>query len=112
MTKIAKITLMFALMNGLMLTTWADKGVGKKKAKVSLNLANNSTSKNLTFNLKSEVKYKGSLLNGSDNSVVFNNTVTYKNGKTVYIIPGKQKVVVPEMKQGYTGLKLILKPKL
>lgn len=113
MTKITKIVLLLSMLNGFMLTTWADRGVGKKKTKVNLNLANNNTSGNLSFNLKTGLKYKGSLLNGNNNNTVsFNNLVTYQKGNTVYIVPYKQKVVVPEMKQGYTGMKLILKPKL
>jgi hypothetical protein len=35
--------------------------------------------------------------------------LTYQKGNTVYIIPQKQVYTVPEMKQGYTGLKLIIK---
>lgn len=112
MTKITKIVLLICILNGFMLTTWADKGVGKKKAKVALNLTV-SAPKNLSFNLKTGLKYKGSLLNTStNNSPVYNNMLTYQKGNTVYIIPYKQKVVVPEVKQGYTGMKLILKPKL
>ena len=115
MTKITKIVLLMSILNGFMLTTWADKGVGKKKAKVPLNLVNANAPKSLSFNLKTGLKYKGSLLNGSagsKNTVSYNNMLTYQKGNTVYIIPYKQKVVVPEMKQGYTGMKLILKPKL
>jgi hypothetical protein len=113
MTKITKIVLLICILNGFMLTTWADKGVGKKKAKVALNLTVN-TPKNLSFNLKTGLKYKGSLLNTTTgtNGAVYNNMLTYQKGNTVYIIPYKQKVVVPEVKQGYTGMKLILKPKL
>ena len=114
MTKITKIVLLLSILNGVMLTTWADKGVGKKKAKVNLNLANVNTPKSLSFNLKTGLKYKGSLLTGTSsgkNTVMYNNLVTYQKGNTIYIIPYKQKVVVPEVKQGYTGMKLILKPK-
>ncbi|RZK19939.1 MAG: hypothetical protein EOO43_11435 [Flavobacterium sp.] len=111
MIKIAKIVLLMSILNGFMLTTWADRGVGKKKAKITLNLSNVTSSKNLSFNLKSGVKYKGSLLNGNTANT-YNNLVTYQKGNTVYIIPTRQKIVVPEVKQGYTGMKLILKPKL
>ncbi|MBC7938061.1 MAG: hypothetical protein H7Y86_22150 [Rhizobacter sp.] len=114
MTKITKIVLLLGILNGFMLTSWADRGVGKKKAKVALNLVNVNSPKNLSFNLKTGLKYKGSLLNGTagnKNTVLYNNLVTYQKGNTIYIIPYKQKVVVPEVKQGYTGMKLILKPK-
>ena len=112
MTKVTKIVLLVSILNGFMFTTWADRGVGKKKTKVNLNLANNGASKNLSFNLKAGLKYKGALLNTGSNTASFNNMVTYQKGNTVYIIPYKQKVIVPEVKQGYTGMKLILKPKL
>jgi hypothetical protein len=42
-------------------------------------------------------------------SYLNNTLVTYQKGNTVYIIPQKQVYTVPEMKQGYTGLKLIIK---
>ncbi len=116
MTKIAKILLLLTILNGFMLTSWADRGVGKKKAKVVLNLVNVNSSRNLSLNLKTGLKYKGSLLTGTTTtgnkgSILYNNLVTYQKGNTIYIIPHKQKVVVPEMKQGYTGMKLILKPR-
>jgi len=109
MNKITKIVLLLSVLNGFMLTTWADRGVGKKKAKVSLNLGNSSVSRS-GFNIKSNLKYNGSSLNTNSNS--YNNLVTYQKGNTVYMVPFKQKVVVPEMKQGYTGMKLIIKTKL
>ncbi|RYY70905.1 MAG: hypothetical protein EOO13_04980 [Chitinophagaceae bacterium] len=116
MKKVTKIVLLLSILNGFMLTTWADRGgVGKKKAKVSLNIVDVNSPKSLSFNLKTGLKYKGSLLNGNTaagkSTVLYNNLVTYQKGNTIYIIPNKQKVVVSEMKQGYTGMKLILKPK-
>jgi hypothetical protein len=35
--------------------------------------------------------------------------LTYQKGNTVYIIPHKQVIAVPEMKQGYTGMKIIIR---
>ena len=116
MSKVTKIVLILAILNGVMLTTFADRGVGKKKTKVSLNIVNNvNFSKALSFNLKTGLKYKGSLLTSVEttkNSVLYNTLVTYQKGNTIYIIPYKQRIVVPEMKQGYTGMKLIIKPNL
>ena len=92
----------------------ADKGVGKKnKSKVTLNInAGNSLRKSIGLNLKTGLKYTGSLLanqqvNGT--SYLKNSLLTYQKGNTVYIIPHKQVFTVPEMKQGYTGVKLIIK---
>ncbi|MFT3981869.1 MAG: hypothetical protein QM687_15490 [Ferruginibacter sp.] len=115
MSKITKIVLLLFVMNGLMLSSWADRGVGKKKTKVNLNLTNPRTTSTTSFTLKSGVKYKGSLLTNTEESktsFTSNSTVSYQKGNTIYIIPYKQKVVVPEMKQGYTGVKLILQTKL
>ena len=116
MNKITKIVLILVILNGIMLTTFADRGVGRKKTKVSLNIVNNTSfSKALSFNLKTGLKYKGSLLSSVEtnkNSILYNSLVTYQKGNTIYVIPYKQRVVVPEMKQGYTGMKLIIKPKL
>jgi hypothetical protein len=114
MSKFAKISLLFFVMNGVMFTSWADRGVGKKKTNITLNLASRS-GKNLSFNLKTGLKYKGSLLTSTETvktGVQLNNIVTYKKGNNIYIIPFKQKVLVPEIEKGYTGMKVILKPKL
>lgn len=114
MTKITRILLLMTMLSGIMLTSWADGGVGKRKAKTAINLVNVTSSNSISLNLKTGMKYKGSLLSGtagSKTSVVYNNLITYQKGNTIYILPSKQKVVVPEMKQGYTGMKLILKPR-
>jgi hypothetical protein len=93
----------------------ADKGTGKKSktAKVTLNVSTPSTLKNsLAFNFKNGLKYKGSLVLNQQrsNNLMFKNTiVTYQKGNTTYIIPYKHRVVMPEVKQGYTGLKLIIR---
>jgi hypothetical protein len=114
MTKFAKISLLFFVMNGVMLTSWADKGVGKKKSSITLNLAS-KPGKNLSFNLKTGLKYKGTLLSSTEtvkSGVQLNNVVTYQKGNNIYIVPFKQSLVVPENKPGYAGMKVILKPKL
>lgn len=111
----AKIILVVVMLCGITFSALADKGIGKKsKAKATLNIATtNSLRNSISLNLKSGLKYTGSLLvnqqsNGS--SVLTNTLVTYQKGNTVYIIPHKQVIAVPEMRQGYTGMKLIIKP--
>ncbi len=116
MSNISKIVLLVAVLNGIVLTSIADRGVGNNKRKISLNITTTGTlAKTLSFNLKSGLKYRGSLLNRvetSKNSLSYNSLITYQKGNTIYIVPYKQKILVPEVKQGYTGMKLIIKPKL
>lgn len=103
------------LMNGIMLSSWADRGVGKKKSKLSLNLNTPRSTGTVSLTLKSGLSYKGNQINSNESknkSFSDITTLSYKKGNTIYIIPYKQKVVVPDVKQGYTGVKLIIKPKL
>jgi hypothetical protein len=114
MSQLAKSILIIGILSGNMLMSFADRGIGRKsKAKISLNIPLNTSLKNsISINLKSGLKYKGSLLTGiqKDGDVVTsNNIITYQKGSNIYIIPYKQKIIVPEVKQGYTGMKLIIK---
>jgi len=114
MLKKAKIILVVLMLSGIGFTAMADKGIGKKsKNKVSLNInSGNSIRKSISLNLKSGLKYTGSLMANqqANGSSYFNSTLlTYQKGNTVYIIPQKQVYTVPEIKPGYTGLKLIIK---
>ncbi|MEP6712587.1 MAG: hypothetical protein ABJA37_09240 [Ferruginibacter sp.] len=109
-----KIILLFSIFNGIILFSFADRGVGKKaKTKVSLNIkTTGSFSKDLAFNLKTGLTYKGSLLSNiqsNNSSLLYNTFVTYQKGNTIYIVPFKQKILVPEIHQGYTGMKLIIR---
>ena len=114
MIKKAKLILIVLVLSGIGFSAMADKGIGKKnKAKVTLNInAGNSLRNSIGLNLKTGLKYTGSLLanqqvNGT--SYLNNTLLTYQKGNTVYIIPHKQVFAVPDMKQGYTGVKLIIK---
>lgn len=114
MLKKAKMLLVILMLSGIGFSAMADKGIGKKnKAKISLNInSGNSIRKSISLNLKSGLKYTGSLMasqqvNGT--SYLNNTLLTYQKGNTVYIIPQKQVYTVPEIKPGYTGLKLIIK---
>ena len=114
MLKKAKIMLVVLMLSGIGFSAMADKGIGKKnKTKITLNInSGNSIRKSISLNLKSGLKYTGSLMASqqvSGTSYLTNNLLTYQKGNTVYIIPQKQVYTVPEMKQGYTGLKLIIK---
>lgn len=114
MLKKAKLILIVLMLSGIGFSAMADKGIGKKsKSKVALNIKTGGTLKNsIGLNLKSGLKYTGSLLanqqvNGK--SYLNNTLLTYQKGNTVYIIPHKQVFAVPDMKQGYTGVKLVIK---
>ena len=114
MLKKAKMVLVVLMLSGICFSALADKGIGKKnKTKITLNInSGNSIRKSISLNLKSGLKYTGSLMasqQASGTSYLTNNLLTYQKGNTVYIIPQKQVYTVPEMKQGYTGLKLIIK---
>jgi hypothetical protein len=114
MLKKAKMLLIILMLSGIGFSASADKGIGKKnKAKVSLNInAENSLRNSISLNFKAGLKYTGSLLASqelSGTSYFSNTLLTYQKGNTVYIIPHKQVFAVPDMKQGYTGLKLIIK---
>jgi hypothetical protein len=114
MSKIAKKVLLLGILTGTMLVSFADRGIGKKSKKVILNVNTNNCFKNsISFNLKAGLKYKGSLLSNvqqqANNSLLSTELVTYQKGNNIFIVPYKQKIVVPEIRQGYTGLKLIIK---
>ncbi|MBK7884132.1 MAG: hypothetical protein IPJ81_10310 [Chitinophagaceae bacterium] len=115
MKQVSKIVLIMCAFIGSTLSSMADRGIGKKsKNKVWLNIASPSSSlkNSISFNLKMGLKYTGSLLAPQENTNkhILNNTlVTYQKGNAVYIIPYKQKIIIPDVKQNYTGFKLILR---
>ncbi|MEO6668770.1 MAG: hypothetical protein ABIN36_04800 [Ferruginibacter sp.] len=114
MSQITKSILIIGILAGNMLMSFADRGIGKKtRNKINLNIpANTSLKSSLSLNLKAGLKYKGSLLTGlqkENGSLISSNVVTYQKGSNIYIIPYKQKIIVPEIKQGYAGMKLIIK---
>ncbi len=114
MFKKVKMILVVLMLSGIGFSALADKGVGKKnKTKITLNInAGNSIRKSISLNLKTGLKYTGSLMSNQQvngTSYLNSTLLTYQKGNTVYIIPQKQVYTVPEMKQGYTGLKLIIK---
>ena len=116
MGQFKKSVLLLAVLAGTMLMSFADRGIGKKmKNKISINIPmNTSMRSSLAFNLKTGLKYKGSLLTGTQKEggiIVSKSLVTYQKGSNIYIIPYKHKILVPEAKQGYAGMKLIIHAK-
>jgi len=93
----------------------ADRGASKKnksKNSLSLNISTPlSLRSSVSLNLKSGLIYKGSTLGSSNYSSASGmraTTVTYQKGNNVYILPYKNKIAVPELRQGYAGMKLII----
>ena len=110
----AKIILVVLMLSGIGFSALADKGIGKKsKSKVNLNITTgNSLRNSISLNLKTGLKYTGSLLVNqqiSGTTYLTNTLLTYQKGNTIYIIPHKQIIAIPEIKQGYTGMKIIIK---
>lgn len=113
MFKYAKILFLCTILGGSMYSSFADRGIGKKRNKVALNVATTpSFKKNLPFNLRNGLKYSGSIVvtnpKQTPSGITSSSLVTYQKGNSVYIVPYKQKVVVTEVKPGYTGMKLII----
>jgi hypothetical protein len=109
-----RISFLTLLLVGQMFASYADRGAGKKKAKITFNIkAPVSFTSSLNFNLRNGLKYTGSFLspvtNSKSNSFNFNTLITYQKGNSVYILPYKQKVLVADVRQGYAGAKLIIK---
>ncbi len=115
MMKITKMLLVLTLLFGTAVSTLADRGIGRKsKNKVELNISTPSTLRgSIFFNLRSGLKYTGSLLSKQQTvtpSFFYNTLVTYQKGNSIYIIPYKQITAVPEVRSGYTGMKIIIRP--
>ena len=112
MKKTLRILFLITILTSQMFVSFADRGVGKKKTKVVLNIktTNNFTS-SLNFNLRNGMTYTGSISTSivSTSSIKFNTFITYQKGNSVYILPIKQKMIVADVRQGYTGTKLIIK---
>ncbi len=95
---------------GQLFTSFADRGIGKKKSKVVLNIKMPVSFQScLNFNLRNGLKYTGSLISSTPKTYSSNALITYQKGNSVYILPYKQKMLVADVKQGYTGTKLIIK---
>lgn len=110
--KKSKILLVMTVFCGICLIASADRGGFIKKEKTKLNIATTGSLKNsIAFNLKSGVIYRGSyLLNQTrtENLLVRDEILSYKKGNTVYLLPYKQKILIPEYTQA-EGYKLIIR---
>ena len=112
MTKYSKIVTVLLLVCGVCVFAFADRGGFVKKNRTQLNIKTNGNLKNsIPFNLKSGITYRGSFLTDQEqigNSLVSDAYISYKKGNTVYILPYKQKILIPEYSQK-DGYKLIIR---
>ena len=99
------------------LQSFADRGIRKKsRNNVMLNISSTKSFKsNLAFNLKTGMKYNGvshiNVTPEKSNTLQFNSIDSYQKGNTMYLVSHKHKILLPELRQGYTGLKLVIRPK-
>jgi hypothetical protein len=113
MIKITRILLVAFVLCCTLQNAIADRGIGKKsKSKITLNISTPTLLKNsVSLNTRFGLRYTGSVMlsqQTSGSTMMSNSLVTYQKGNTVYIIPYKQKVLMPEIKPGYTGMKLVI----
>jgi hypothetical protein len=112
MLKYSRIVTVIVLVCGICLFAFADRGGFVKKNKPRLNIETNGNLKNsIPFNLKSGLTYRGSFFTNSEkigNTMVNDAYVSYKKGNTIYILPYKQKILIPQYTQK-DGYKLILR---
>ena len=112
MLKYSRIVTVVVLVCGICLFAFADRGGFMKKNRARLNIETNGNLKNsIQFNLKSGLSYKGSFFTNSQkigNTLISDAYISYKKGNTIYILPYKQKILIPEYSQ-QDGYKLILR---
>lgn len=112
MTHRSKILLISLFFCGVFYVALADRGFLKKN-KAHLNIAVTGSLKNsIDFNLRSGIAYRGSFfLNKQQigNNLVNDAYISYKKGNTIYVLPYKQKIAIPEY-SAKDGYKLVIRP--
>ncbi len=113
MFKSCRILMVVLMVCGVCLIASADRGGFIRKDKTRLNIA--TTPGNLkcsiVFNLKSQLSYRGSFFMNQrqiGNTLVSDALISYKKGNTIYLLPYKQKILIPEYTQA-EGYKLIIR---
>ena len=114
MKRISKIIFILILIGCSGIVVADRGGFGRKRNKVQLNINMlGSLKKSIPFNLKSGLTFRGSkLLNSQQIGNTWYNTalVSYKKGNTIYILPYKQKILIPNYSPE-SGYKLIIRRK-
>ena len=115
MQKITKIGFTLVFISFVSLWASADRGgFGRKRSNIHLNITTLSTLRSsIYYNLRSGLSYKGSTYLGQEqvgNSFYANTLISYKKGNTVYILPYKHKILIPQY-SAEGGSKLIIRRK-
>ena len=114
MNKYTRILLVVLLFCGVGLLASADRGRFELKKKITLNInPENNLRSAVAFNLKSGIVYKGSNLMRQEtvgNSIISDVMVSYKKGNTIYILPYKQRISIPQYSKN-EGSKLTIRLK-
>jgi hypothetical protein len=115
MNKTSKIILILSLLTFIYWVALADRGgFGRKRNKIQLNITTYTTlKKSILLNSRSGVVFKGSqLLNRKKiGSAIFSTAlISYRKGNSIYIIPHKQKILIPSYSFA-SGYKLIIRRK-
>ncbi len=117
MKKITNTVLLALVLSLAATVAMADRGGFSRKAKknrLKFNIASPSSLRSSIFlNLRSGMLFKGSQsinLQKSSNSITDHSIVSYRKGNTLYILPYKQKVLIPVYDKN-NGFKLVFRPK-
>lgn len=113
MLKSIKLSLIASVLCCATYLAIADRGGFGRKSKVHFNITTLATLKNsIPFNLKYGLNYTGSTRSSyfeAGNSIFNNDIISYKKGNTIYIVPYKQKILIPSYSAD--GYKLIIRHK-
>ena len=114
MNKYTRILPVILLFCGVCLLASADRGHFVVKKKITLDVNPSTNLRNaLAFNLKSGIVYKGSDILKQEvvgNSIISDVVLSYKKGNTIYLLPYKQRIAMPQYSKE-EGSKLIIRLK-
>jgi hypothetical protein len=113
MSKYVKTILFTLLFSMAAYIASADRGFRRKTSKITFNISIHNTLKYSIFaNLRSGLNYTGSNLLGQQvigSNLFENNIITFQKGNTIYILPVKQRILIPQYSPT-TGYKLVIRP--
>lgn len=114
MKRYTSIFIVVLLLCGIGYLGFADRGGIGRKNKPQFNIELHGTLKNsIPFNLKSGLVFRGSEIISNHRiggSLVTESVMSFQKGKTTYLIPYKQRVLIQDYSQN-GGYKLIIRPR-